>query len=301
MKVLVTGATGFVGRRVVEKLIEKNHEVIVVSRNVQKAFILFGEKVQYFLWSDFESIPDLYEHEIDSVIHLAGENIGEKRWSKKQKKKIHDSRILGTKNLIRAINKCSREIKSFVSTSAIGIYTKNHSSDITEQSELDNDFLGKLCKNWESELSPLKSSVRTVIFRVGVVLGEGGGMLKNLMPIFKVGMGGPIGQGAQEMSWIHIQDLADLYVAAVDTPFKGVFNAVSSNPVSNREFSIVLGAALKKPVVLMTPSFVIRIAMGEMSCIALDSQRIFPSRLMSLGHKFKYDTIEAALKEICAK
>ncbi len=300
MKVLVTGATGFVGKRVVAKLLANKHEVIVVSRNAAKALNKFGEKVKYFQWENFKEIPDLSAHDFDSVIHLAGENIGDKRWSDSQKEKIKVSRIDGTHNLILGIKNAKVNLQSFVSTSAIGIYTKNHNDAINEKSSLDNDFLGEVCKQWESALDDLPSETKKTILRVGVVLGEDGGMLKKLLPIFKLGLGGPIGNGSQEMSWVHVDDLADLYVAVLEQKLEGLFNAVSSNPVSNKEFTKAFGKAVKRPAFFPVPPFALKVMMGEMSCIALDSQKIYPENLKNLGHKFKYDTIEAALKEICA-
>lgn len=299
MKILVTGATGFVGHVLVEKLLENGHEVAVLTRNVGRAALKLGSKCQYFQWTSTSSLPPAEAFSgVNSVINLMGDNLSQGRWTSEKKKKIFNSRIDGTSNLVAQIKKLGIKLDSFVSTSAIGIYGPRGAEEITEESELGDDFLSHVCKSWEKKAMLLKDDTRVCLLRVGVVLGEGGGALEKMLPVFKLGLGGPLGNGRQIMSWVQRDDLAQMYLEAATNPkYEGVFNATAPYPLSNKEFSRVLGKVLKRPVLAPAPSCAIKLAFGEMSTILLDGQKVIPKKLKAQDFHFKYPTLEMALKE----
>jgi uncharacterized protein (TIGR01777 family) len=299
MKVVITGATGFVGQVIVKQLLEAGDEVVVLTRNVAKAAITLGSSCHYFQWNDSESLPPLEALEgADGIINLMGETISE-RWDENQKKKIYNSRINGTKKLVEALEKLKNGPKSFISTSAIGIYGNRGPEELNESSTVADDFLAKVCKDWENEANKARNhGVRLAIIRVGIVLGKGGGALAKMLPIFKLGGGGPLGSGNQYMSWIHVEDLASMYVEALKNPsIKGVLNGTAPYPASNREFTKVLGSAVKRPAFLPAPAFAIKIAFGEMSQILLEGQKVLPVKFKEAKFKFRYPTLEMAIKE----
>lgn len=299
MKVVITGATGFVGQVIVKQLLEAGDEVVVLTRNVAKAAITLGSSCHYYQWNDSESLPPLEALEgADGIINLMGETISE-RWDENQKKKIYSSRINGTKKLVEALEKLKNGPKSFISTSAIGIYGNRGPEELNESSTVADDFLAKVCKDWENEANKARNhGVRLAIIRVGIVLGKGGGALAKMLPIFKLGGGGPLGSGNQYMSWIHVEDLASMYVEALKNPsIKGVLNGTAPYPASNREFTKVLGSAVKRPAFLPAPAFAIKIAFGEMSQILLEGQKVLPVKFKEAKFKFRYPTLEMAIKE----
>ena len=202
MKVVITGATGFVGQVIVKQLLEAGDEVVVLTRNVAKAAITLGSSCHYFQWNDSESLPPLEALEgADGIINLMGETISE-RWDENQKKKIYNSRINGTKKLVEALEKLKNGPKSFISTSAIGIYGNRGPEELNESSTVADDFLAKVCKDWENEANKARNhGVRLAIIRVGIVLGKGGGALAKMLPIFKLGGGGPLGSGNLLYDW----------------------------------------------------------------------------------------------------
>ena len=249
MKVVVTGATGFVGHVIVKQLLAAGDEVVVLTRNVAKAAISLGSSCKYFQWDDTISAPPVEAFDgADGVLNLMGENIAS-RWDEEQKKKIYNSRINGTKRLVEVLEKLPNRPKVFVSASAIGIYGNRGPEDINEESTLADDFLGKLCKDWENEAHKARNyGVRVVIIRTGVVLGRGGGALEKMLPIFKMGVGGPVGSGNQYMSWIHIDDLASMYVEALkNNSVKGILNGTAPYPATNSDFSKMMGKVLRRP------------------------------------------------------
>ncbi len=296
MNILITGGTGFVGKRVVARLIEKGHTPYVLTRSDKK-----DSQVKYLQWNpEKEEFPEFDVDSIDGLINLMGENIGGKRWSESQKKKIENSRIEGTKFLNQMLSeKLTHNLKFTISASAVGIYQKNTSETLDEKASLDNDFLGSLCQKWEEQAKDFSKVDRRVIIRIGVVLGPDGGMLEKLMPIFKLGLGGPIGNGKMMMSWVHVDDLVNIIMNSIEEPkYEGIFNAVSPNPVTNSEFTKAFGKAAKRPAFFPVPPFALKLMMGEMSSLALDSQKIIPSRLQEIGHEFKKADIFEAMKDI---
>ena len=249
MKVLITGATGLVGREIGKKIANLGHQVFVVSRNAEKAKLDCPFPCEVIEGSlDQNLISDPRFKSIEAVIHLAGESVAESRWSDEKKKRIHDSRSLGTKHLIESLSGAS--LKVFLSTSASGYYGDRKNEILDESSLAADDFLAAVCKDWESPIFDLQKSkqfpdCRFAIFRVGVVLSAFGGAMLKMIPPFRRGVGGAVGTGQQWMSWIHLQDLAEAYVQALtDSKFVGVINAVSPEPLQNKDFSEKLAKAL---------------------------------------------------------
>ena len=301
MKVLVTGATGFVGKILVRQLVQADHEVVILTRNIANAALNLGSKnCKYFLWADTNEAPPIEAFaNIDGIINLLGESIAEKKWDEEQKRKIHDSRINGTAQLVKAVSTLSKKPKVFVSTSAVGIYGNRDAEDVTENSSEGNDFLAKVCKDWETEAMKAEPYVgRVAIIRVGVVLGRNGGALKKMLPIFKLGGGGPLGSGRQYMSWIHVEDLAAMYVEALKNDnIKGPYNGTAPYPATNKEFTKALGRALRRPAFAPAPAFMMKLVFGEMSQILLEGQKVLPVKFKDQKFRYRYPTLEMALKE----
>lgn len=300
MKILITGATGLVGKKLVNKLLANNHEVIVLSRNPVNAVKTLGSNVKAYSWPNHLTLPPSEAFKgIDGIVHLMGENIGAKRWSNEQKAILKSSRIDATKNLVTVINQNNIDLKFFISASAIGIYPISLDKTFNENSELGNGFLPELCQEWENASQDLPASTRKVYLRTSVVLDKTDGALKKMLPPFYMGVGGILGNGKQAMSWIHIDDLVNLYVKAIeDENFKGAYNACSPNPVSNYEFTKALGKAISRPTLFPVPEFVIKTMFGEMSSIILDSQKVVSSRLSERNFQFQYPKIDEAFKKI---
>jgi uncharacterized protein (TIGR01777 family) len=302
MHILITGATGFIGKALSQKLLAEGHQLTILTRNKNTIPELFrNSNIRIFEWSDTTTLPPIESIlGINGVINLIGENIAAKRWTDEQKKILYDSRVIATKNLTTLINQNSiSPLDFFISASAIGIYPINHNEALNEDSELGKGFLADLCKDWEAAAHTILETERTVIIRTSVVLDSSGGALKKMLPPFKLGLGGPIGDGHQIMSWIHSEDLVNIYIAAATNKhFKGIYNACVPYPVNNRHFTKILGKVLHRPTVFSVPAIFLRILFGEMSSIILDSQKIISKRLKEEKFHFKYETIEIALKNL---
>lgn len=300
MKILVTGLSGFVGNHLAKNLIEQGHEVVGLSRNPEKAAANHDPKLTWFQWRPEQELPSEESLAgVDAVINLVGENIAAKRWSEDQKKKILNSRIKSTKNLIKAINQYRPNLKALVNASAVGIYQKNLNETINEQSTLDNDFLAEVCQEWENSTLELSSTIRKVIIRIGVVMGTDGGALARLLPIFKLGGGGPIGNGMAYMPWIHVKDLARLLSeAATDEKFEGVYNGVAPKSATNLEFTKALASSINRPAFFPVPPVMLKLVFGEMSSVILDGQKVMPQRAIDVGFKFNYPNINEAMKNL---
>jgi uncharacterized protein (TIGR01777 family) len=270
MKVAFSGSSGFVGTHLREKF--QNH--VILNRNDTKEDIL--NKLQG----------------VDVVINLAGAPII-KRWSEKYKKILIESRVNTTKKIVEAINES--EVKHFISTSAIGAYPDNNPYD-ESFSNYYNDFLGSLTKIWEQEA--LKCNKPTAITRFGIVLGNDGGALKQMLLPFKLGVGGNIGNGEMFMSWIDIDDLTNAYEHIIKNSLVGTFNFVSPNPVKNKEFTKALGKTLKRPTIFPLPEFILKIIFGEAATVLTGSKEIYPKSLSDSGFKFKYKNIKESLEHL---
>lgn len=302
MKVLMTGATGFVGRKLVASLVERGHEIVALTRSVESARKKIGYPCGFFKWDGLsETVPARALEGVDAVVHLAGEGVADKRWTESQKQKILNSRTLSTKSLVQALQKLSAPPKVFLSASAIGFYGDRGEETLTEASPQGSGFLSDVCVAWESEARKC-ARTRNVQCRIGIVLGEGGGALKPMVPLFQSGVGGPLGSGSQWMSWIHLDDLVGMLTWALENPeVEGVFNAVAPNPVRNREFTQALARVLRVPAFFTAPAFALRLALGEMSKVVLASQKVLPSRSLEKGFRFKYSNLDAALESLFGK
>lgn len=297
MKVLITGATGLIGKEVGKKLAEQGHEIFVVSRD--------GKRAQENLPFPCHIIPgDLNQgllHDerlqgIEGVINLMGEPVFGERWSDEKKERIFNSRVVATRNLVLSL---PESLKVFVSGSAIGYYGDCKDGVVTEDQTPGTDFLANVCRDWELEVAKVPG--RRVIIRTSVVLSNQGGALAEMLPLFKAGVGGVLGSGQQWMSWIHINDIVDLLVRALEDPgMQGPINGCSPNPVTNRDFSKCLASALGKSLGPSVPLFALKTIFGEMSTFILASIRGSGERAQQLGYRFQFADIEEALRDLCA-
>ncbi len=301
MNILITGATGLLGNKLCKKLHADGHHIVVLSRNPKKAKTDLGLDGDYFEWNAESSPPPPQSlRKIDGVIHLAGESIANKRWTPEQKKRIYDSRILGTRNLVKGILQDQpTKPKFFISSSAVGFYGDTGEIYVDENSKSGKDFLAEVCRDWEAEAFKLHSVSRVVVLRTGLVMSKAGGLLEKIAPFFKLGLGGTLGNGKQWLSWIHDQDyLSIISFIMNNNSVSGVLNVVSPTPVTNREFTRVLAHTLHRPEIFPIPEFALRMAFGEMSQLFLNSSKVAPKKLLDLGYPFKFRNIHEALQEI---
>lgn len=286
MKVLLTGATGFVGRRLSDLLRGKGHEVLPVSRSPGAAFDWSGEGLQRGVAA------------ADAIVHLAGENLFARRWSARQKEVLRKSRVDTTLRLARLA--AEHDTKVFVSASAVGRYGPSDDRELDESSPRGSDFLADLCTQWEDATeAAVEVGVRTAIVRIGVVLGKDGGALAKMLFPFRLGLGGPLGSGAQWMSWIHLDDLCSLIVFLLENDgAAGPFNATAPNPVTMRTLARTLGRVLHRPAFLPAPAPMVRLALGEVADVLLTGQRVLPRRALAAGFSFRHPELEAALRDL---
>ncbi len=301
MQVFLTGGTGFVGTFLSRELLSQGHDVTILTR--QKAppasaqdgiRLVTGDPKQEGPW-----MAEVVQH--DWIINLAGASISLK-WTEENKRMLYDSRVLTTRNLVAALAGGDRH-QLFCSTSAPGYYGPRGEEELTEASPPGQDFLATLAKDWEAEaLKAQDLGIRTVITRFGIVLGKEGGMLGQLVPLFKSFVGGPVGSGEQWLSWIHQMDLVRAYLFLPDHPdLAGPVNFTAPNPVRNRDFAKALGRALGRPAFLAAPAFMMRLMLGEFAEVVLTGQKILPKKLQDAGFKFLYPTIDQALQHLLAK
>lgn len=298
MTIAITGASGFIGRRLMKALAGGDHQLRVLSRH---AGTNLPPGVPLFVWDAMKGPPsDESLDGVDAVVHLAGEPIAQ-RWSDEIKQKIRDSRTTGTRNLVHALSTASRRPSVLICGSAIGYYGSRGDEMLTESSAPGSGFMAEVCVAWEKEADLAESlGVRVVKLRTGVVLGASGGALAKMLPPFKAGMGGKMGNGNQWMSWVHLDDIVGIIQHALDHPMQGPVNGTAPNPVTNADFTKALGHALSRPAVVPMPAFSLKFMFGEMADVMLASQRVLPKAAEAAAYAFRYPELEAALANVLA-
>ncbi len=296
MKVLISGSHGLVGSALIKSLTNDGHEVI---RLVRHARTVGAPEIE---WQPDKGIIDKQQLEgLEAVVHLAGENIAEGRWTAEKKRSIRDSRINGTTLLSETLATLQNPPAVFLSASAIGYYGNRGDEVLTETSAPGNDFLARVCQEWEQATTPAsEQGIRTVLARFGIILAENGGALAKMLTPFQMGIGGRIGNGKQWMSWIALHDVVGgIQSLLFDRFVNGPVNFVAPHPVTNAEFTKTLGSVLSRPTLLPVPAFGVRLAFGEMAdALLLASQRVEPAVMKARGFAFSFPRLEPALKHI---
>ena len=293
MKVLITGASGLIGRALQKSFREKGYEMLLASRKETKD----AEHIQWDPDAGF-SEPERLDG-IDAVVHLAGESVFGLSWSDAKKKAIRDSRVDGTRVIVETISKLKARPKVLVAASAIGFYGDRGEDEMTESSAAGDTFLAEVSKDWEAEARRAEDSgIRTVLLRTGIVLSKDGGALGTMLTPFKFGVGGVVGSGKQWMSWISLDDHIRVINYAIENEsVRGALNSVSPHPVTNQEFTKTLGEVLYRPTILPLPSFAVNMVLGEMGdALLLASTRVLPKRLEDAGFEFEYPDLKRAIE-----
>lgn len=297
MNILITGGTGLIGRALIQHL--HADRIIVLTRNLASAAKRLPQNIELVT-----TLADVNFDELDVVVNLAGEAIVDKRWSSAQKDIICQSRWQVTQSLVEKMQSATKPPHCFISGSAIGFYGRQNASAIDENHQnVYNEFSHHICKKWEDiALSAQSDKTRVCILRTGIVLANNGGALQKMLPAFKFGLGGPIGDGKQFMSWIHIDDMIAVILAAIYQPsLTGIINATAPMPVSNQEFSKTLSKVLSRPCIFRVPAFMLRILMGESADLVLYGQNVLPQKLLKNNFKFQYPALQVALKQLLLK
>lgn len=298
MKVLIFGGTGFIGKNLCRALLSAGYKVCVVSRNPKKSG-LPDSGAEVVEWNVSAGLPLELLEDVNIIINLAGESIGKRRWTQPVKEKILKSRVQTTQAIVNAIKKQRIIPRVLINASAVGFYGPHGDEEITESTPAGHDFLAEVCRAWEEEAFKAQTlGVRVVAVRIGVVIGDEGALTRMETP-FRFYVGGPLGTGAQWMSWIHIKDLTRLIqFAAENENINGPVNATAPEPVRMKEFCSVLGRAMGRPSWLPAPGFLLKALLGEMSDMLLNGQRVLPDKLRKEGFVFRFPSLETALKDI---
>lgn len=298
MHVLITGATGFVGRRLCHALHRDGHQVSAVSRSRDRTRNAMPDLAEVYPYDSDLSVPQAALETADAVVHLAGESIGGK-WTPAKKAAIMESRTQGTRALVDGIADLNGPKPHLISTSAVGYYGDRGDTALTEDAPPGDDFLAQVCLAWEREARHAEASgAPTTIFRVGMVLGHDGGALEKMWTVFSLGAGGPLGSGLQYWPWVDIHDVVRALQFSLDRPdLQGVFNLTAPHPARQKAFSRALGRALCRPALAPAPSLILRLFLGEFSSEVLASRRAVPQRLLDVGFTFEYPDLEEALEK----
>jgi uncharacterized protein (TIGR01777 family) len=301
MRVAVTGATGTIGSRLVEGLLERGDEVTVLSRDDARVRRAFGERVEAVTWADAkgEPVPAAALSGRDAVVHLLGEPIAQ-RWTHVAKREIRDSRVLGTQNLVRGLAAVEPRPRTLVSQSAEGIYPPGPDPVDEDSEPARGEFLADVVLAWEGEAAKAgELGMRVVTARTGVVLSRRGGALAKMLPFFRAGVGGPVAGGGQFVPWVHLDDAVGALLFCLDREdVHGPVNVTAPRPVTNRELSKALGRALGRPAVLPVPGLAVRVLYGEMAQVVTSGANVLPRRLEQLGYRFEQPELEPALRDV---
>ncbi len=295
MNITISGASGLIGHRLAKLFAAEGHAVHALSRGPGKD--VPGRRIS--AWDPNSGEPPLEAlRDADTVIHLAGENVAQ-RWTEDARRRIRESRVAGTRSLVQALAKLPRRPEALICASAIGYYGSRGDEILTEASHPGSGFLPEVCIAWEREAQAAEDlGMRVVRLRIGVVLDTNGGALPRMLPAFRWGAGGKLGDGRQWMSWIHLEDVAGLVRSAVLTPMSGAVNAVSPDPVTNADFTRVLAHSISRPALLTVPRFALKAAFGEMSEVLLASLRVIPKAADAAGYGFRFPNLRGALKSL---
>lgn len=299
MNILIAGGTGLIGSALAESLLSDGHQVSIVSRDPDKV----GKMYRPVAWDESSLVEELSR--TDAVINLAGaslagENPLQMRWTPKRKQVIISSRLTVGMKLLQAISKLDRKPEVFLQASAIGFYGNIGVGPADEKSLSGNDFLANVCRDWETSTAEIEGlGVRRLVIRIGLVLSRSGGLLPLLTLPFRLFVGGRIGSGNQYLSWIHIQDIVESIKFLIDDPkHQGIYNLSAPNPVTNREFSLVLGKALHRPRWLPVPAAAMKLILGEAATLALDGRPVYPTNLTKSGYNFQFPDLGSCLNDL---
>jgi uncharacterized protein (TIGR01777 family) len=297
MRLVIAGASGFIGSMLVKSLLKQGHALTLLTRRPSPNA---GQK-HWIVWQP--GVPGEWEKCVDSadgIINLAGEPIAAKRWTEGQKEKIRHSRIATTRSVVSAIAKARVKPKFFINASAVGFYGPRGDEQLSEDSSAGKGYLAAVCAAWEEEAKRAQElGLRVALLRTGIVLGKGRGALAKMAPPFKLFLGGPLGSGRQWMPWIHIDDVVGMILFLMDNEgASGAFNVTAPNPVTMKDFSEALGNALHRPSWAPVPAFALKLMLGEMADMLISGQRATPDAALRLGYRFKYPTIEQALQSL---
>jgi len=302
MRLLLLGCSGFVGRELVPFLLELGHEVTLVSRQAQPFPALVGKRLSCIRLDPAD--PASWAHngleaavaQAEGVVNLAGEPIAERRWTPAHCELLLQSRVRTTELLVAAMARQERPPGVLVNGSAVGFYGSSLEARFSEASPAGRDFLAQICQRWEAATNPVPPACRLVTLRIGIVLGPDGGALGKMLPVFRMGFGGPVGSGRQWMSWIHRHDLCRLIATALeDSAYSGTYNAVSPEPTTMGLFAAALGKALGRPSLLPVPGPILQLLLGDGAQVVLEGQQVLPERLQAQGFPFQYPQLSAAL------
>ena len=298
MRVLLSGATGLIGKRLARRLVEAGHSVWGLSRRPPATDATFS---RFFAWDTLGGpLPGEALEGVEAVVHLAGEPVAEGRWNVEKKRRILETRTVGTTEVVAALSRAKSRPGVLIAASAVGYYGDRGDTLLGEDAGPGAGFLAECCVKWEQASAPAAAlGIRLVQHRIGVVLATEGGALPKMLAPFKLGVGGKLGSGAQYLPWIHIEDAVGLLHFALETAaVQGPLNTVAPHAVTNAEFSQTLGHTLHRPAFATVPAFALRLALGEMATAALDSQRASAAKATSLGYAFRYPTLGPALQEL---
>jgi uncharacterized protein (TIGR01777 family) len=292
MKVTITGGTGFIGRPLVAALVKAGHTPQVLTRGGAA----ISPPLPSWAWDPLNGPPPEESlREADAVIHLAGEPVAQ-RWTEAAKRRIRDSRVIGTRHLVEGLAKLDRRPAVFISSSAVGYYGSRGDELLEETSAPGKGYLAEVCVEWEREARAAAAlGMRVLTIRTGLVLGRNGGALEKMLTPFGLGLGGRLGSGEQWMPWIHLEDLTEMYIYGLMKPVSGAWNGVSPSPVRNRDFTQALARALHRPAILPVPEFALGLALGEMSSVLLASQRVVPRAPEQAGFSYRWPELQPAL------